>query len=73
MNLNLKGLLLRAHPEDVQALQQFIQGFHEIDDIAIRELEYRVISNNEVIWYHARGKVFKRNDKGAVTQYFSYT
>jgi PAS domain S-box-containing protein len=71
MNLNLKGLLLRAHPEDVQALQQFIQGFHEIDDIAIRELEYRVISNNEVIWYHARGKVFKRNDKGAVTQYIS--
>ncbi|MFD2245035.1 PAS domain-containing sensor histidine kinase [Pontibacter ruber] len=71
LQIDYEHLLDRAHPDDRKALDSFIQRFRTAADNAIHSLDYRVLNGDNVVWYRATGKVFKRNHKGVATKYIS--
>ena len=71
LRISYKQLLARAHPDDREALHQFIQSFKTLPDQEVRTLDFREIRDDKLVWFRSRGKVFKRDANGAVLQYIS--
>jgi PAS domain S-box-containing protein len=69
--ISYEQILGRAHPEDREALHQFIQGFKALPDQEIRTHYFRELRGDKVLWFQSRGKVFKRDEQGNVTHYIS--
>jgi len=71
LQINYEQIIARAHPDDREPLHRFIEQLRRAEDNEIRTIEYRVIREQEVIWYRSRGKVFKRDGQGHPTHYIS--
>lgn len=57
------------HTDSKESIDQYFDRFRELDDDAVNEVEYRAKNNSgEWQWFHARGKVFKRDDDGVAIQ-----
>jgi PAS domain S-box-containing protein len=60
------------HPDDIKKVHLYQKSFVSAADDDIKEVEYRIKRiNNEWVWFHSRGKVFKRDSVGNVIQYIS--
>lgn len=60
------------HPDDREKVHLYQHSFATASDEDIKEVEYRVKKiDGEWVWFHSRGKVFKRDSVGNVTQYIS--
>jgi PAS domain S-box-containing protein len=60
------------HPDDRKEVHLYQNSFASASDQDIKEVEYRVKKiNGEWVWFHSRGKVFKRDSAGNVIQYIS--
>jgi PAS domain S-box-containing protein len=61
-----------VHPDDLQAVADYFDGFYTLRDEDIRTVEYRSKNDaGEWLWFTARGKVFKRDMHGTVTHLVS--
>jgi PAS domain S-box-containing protein len=69
MEMGCEGRLELIHPEDRQALLSFQEVMLGVTDGAIKTIEYRVqTKGGDYLWLRNRGKVFKRNKEGKVTE-----
>ncbi len=65
-------LVVLLHPDDVKTSAAFVEALRNAGDGEIIEYTYRLRDvSGGWRWFHARGKVFARNEKGEVTQYMS--
>lgn len=65
-------LVFLLHPDDVKTSAAFVEALRNAGDGEIIEYIYRLRDvSGGWRWFHARGKVFARNEKGEVTQYMS--
>ena len=59
-------------PEDLPLIEKYLESFQENDNEDVREVEFRVKSiQGHWWWVKARGKMFKKNAQGQVTQIIS--
>jgi len=57
------------HPDDVQMIEDYFEGFKNAEDDEVRSLDYRIKDvNGEYKWFYSREKVFKRDKNGKVSQ-----
>jgi len=60
------------HPDDRKKVHLYQHSFSSASNEDIKEVEYRVKRiNGEWVWFHSRGKIFKRDSVGNVIQYIS--
>jgi PAS domain S-box-containing protein len=72
LNMGKREIYEMIHPDDWIKVDEYQQGFMSISDQAVKEVEYRIRkSDGEWVWFHSRGKVFKRDNSGNVIQYIS--
>ncbi|GAL86515.1 hypothetical protein MYP_3745 [Sporocytophaga myxococcoides] len=57
------------HPDDVQMIEDYFEGFKNAQDDEVRSMDYRIRDvNGEYKWFYSREKVFKRDKDGNVSQ-----
>ncbi len=57
------------HPDDIQMIEDYFEGFKNAEDNEIRSMDYRIRDvNGEYKWFYSREKVFKRDNDGKVSQ-----
>ncbi|MBO9701042.1 MAG: PAS domain S-box protein [Sporocytophaga sp.] len=57
------------HPDDVQLIEDYFDGFKSAEDDEVRSLDYRIKDvNGEYRWFYSREKVFRRDKNGNVCQ-----
>ncbi|RDC62545.1 PAS domain-containing protein [Adhaeribacter pallidiroseus] len=67
LNGNEKSRLI--HPEDQPVLAEYFEKFNTIGNEEINTVDYRAINFlKNWQWFHARGKVFQRDENGKITQ-----
>lgn len=71
LHIDYAHLMRRAHPEDRQKLQAYLDSFRTASDQAAHTLEYRVVDQGKTIWYRSRGKLFKEDETGRPTHFIS--
>lgn len=61
--------LASVHPDDRALVESYNESFLTAADGQINTVEYRIIdASDNIIWYRARGQVFRRDAAGNVTQ-----
>jgi PAS domain S-box-containing protein len=67
--MNLDERLKLVHREDIQKLKDYYNAFESLNDDQEIRIEYRIRNKSgEWIWLDTRGKIFKRNEEGKVSQ-----
>ncbi|MCR6641006.1 MAG: PAS domain-containing protein [Sporocytophaga sp.] len=57
------------HPDDVQMIEDYFEGFKNAEDGEVRSMDYRIRDvNGEYKWFYSREKVFRRDKNGIVSQ-----
>lgn len=57
------------HPEDVQLIEDYFEGFKNAEDDDVRSLDYRIKDvNGEYKWFYSRDRVFRRDKNGNAYQ-----
>jgi len=71
LRLDYEGIIARAHADDQEKIRNYIESLRIQENDEIKRVEYRVVRDDQTIWYNAHAKIFKRDENGKPLQYIS--
>jgi len=68
LNFTSEDIRSQIHPDDLEAFENLINSFNQVEDDTVLELDYRVKNSNHIwVYLRSRTKIFLRGDDGKVS------